>query len=124
MKVRILGNSIRFRLKKPEVNQFEQEGKVTETTEFGPEPADQLRFSLETYNGQTLAIQFLSNTTTLQVPQKFALEWTKTDKVGFDGEIDTGKGRTIRILVEKDFMCIDGNEEDNEGAYPNPMTNC
>lgn len=124
MKVRILGNSIRFRLKKPEVSQFEQVGKVTETTEFGPEPADQLRFSLETYDGETLAIRFKSNTTTIYVPQVLALNWTQTDKVGFDGDVDTGKGRTIRILVEKDFMCIDGNEEDNAGAYPNPMTNC
>ncbi|MDO1446736.1 hypothetical protein Q0590_10765 [Rhodocytophaga aerolata] len=124
MKVRILGNSIRFRLKKPEVSQFEQVGKVTETAEFGPEPADQLRFSLETYDGETLAIRFISNTTTIYVPQALALNWTQTEKVGFDGEVDTGKGRTIRILVEKDFMCIDGNEEDNAGAYPNPMTKC
>jgi hypothetical protein len=53
-----------------------------------------------------------------------ALEWVQTGQIGFEGKVDTGKGRTIAILVEKDFMCIDGNERDNEGAYPNPMGNC
>lgn len=124
MKVRILGNSIRFRLKQPEVSQFEKGGSITESTEFGPEPADQIRFCLERYNGSELAVRFQANTTTIQVPQALAQEWTQTERVGFNGEVDTGKGRKIRVLVEKDFMCIDGNEEDNAGAYPNPMANC
>lgn len=124
MKVRILGNSIRFRLKKPEVSQFERVGKVTETVEFGPEIHDQIRFSLEIHSGNELAVSFQSNTTIIKVPQALAQEWIQTQLVGFDGKIDTGKGRTISILVEKDFMCIDGSEADNEGSYPNPMTNC
>jgi hypothetical protein len=44
--------------------------------------------------------------------------------VDFDAKVDTRKGRTISILVEKDFMCIDGSEAENEGAYPNPLANC
>lgn len=124
MKVRILGNSIRFRLKKPEVSQFEKEGSVTETIEFGPEPADQIHFCLQKHTGPELAVSFHANTSTIKVPQPLAQDWTQTDRVGFDGKVDTGKGRTINVLVEKDFMCIDGGEADNEGAYPNPMANC
>jgi hypothetical protein len=124
MKVRILGNSIRFRLKKPEVSLFERFGNVTEVTAFGPEATDQIRFVLETYSGAELALSFQANTTTVKVPHTLAQQWVKTELVGFDGNVDTGKGKTISILVEKDFACIDGNEADNEGAYPNPMTFC
>jgi hypothetical protein len=124
MKVRILGNSIRFRLKKPEVSQFERFGKVTEITAFGPEAADQIRFVLKTHSGSELALDFHANTTTVKIPPALAKQWTETELVGFDGKVDTGKGKTISILVEKDFACIDGNEADNEGAYPNPMTFC
>jgi hypothetical protein len=124
MKVRILGNTIRFRLKQPEVHHFESVGKVTEVIEFGPEASDQIRFNLEIYTGQELAVSFHATTTTVMVPQALGQEWVQTDLVGFNGKVDTGKGRTISILIEKDFMCIDGQDEDNEGAYPNPIANC
>ena len=124
MKVRILGNTIRFRLKQPEVRHFERFGKVTEVMEFGPEPSDQLRFNLEMYAGHELAVSFHAATTTVKVPQALGQEWIQTDLVGFNGKVDTGKGKIISVLIEKDFMCIDGQPEDNEGAYPNPMANC
>ncbi len=124
MKIRILNNSIRFRLKKPEVTHFEKSGKITEILEFGPETSDQIGFSLEMYEGVELAVNFQANITTIKVPQTLARQWIQTELVGFDGKLDTGKGKTIKILVEKDFMCLDGNDQDNEGAFPNPMTNC
>lgn len=125
MKVRLLGNSIRFRLKKPEVEQFEQTGIITEIIEFGPEPSDQIRFSLVTHHTmQELVVSFHANTTTIKVPEALAREWVQTQQVGFGGKVETGKGKIINVLVEKDFMCIDGNEMDNEGAYPNPVANC
>lgn len=124
MKVRILGNTIRYRLKQPEVSHFKQFGKVTEVIEFGPEASDQLRFSLEMYAGENLGVHFCASITTIQVPQLLGLEWVQTDLVGFSGKVDTGKGKIISVLIEKDFMCIDGLAEENEGAYPNPMANC
>jgi hypothetical protein len=38
--------------------------------------------------------------------------------VGFDQEVETGKGKIISILFEKNFMCMDGREEDNAVSYP------
>lgn len=120
MKVRIQKNSIRVRLKQPEVTQFQQQGKVSEVLEFGADVDDKLTFTLEAFNKPELAIEFKANTTVIYVPSTLAEEWTTSDLVGFDGKIDTGKGRTINILVEKDFVCMDGREEDNVGSYPNP----
>jgi len=124
MKIRILANTLRFRLRQPEVQQFRQYGKVTEITEFGPGPADQLRFCLQISSEPELTISFELNTTIIGVPKRLAEEWTTTDLVGFDGKIDTGKGRMMEVLVEKDFVCLDSPEEDNIGAYPNPKVVC
>jgi hypothetical protein len=121
MKVRIQKNSIRFRLKQQEVNQFRQAGKVSEVLEFGADAENKLTFTLESFDEPELAVQFKANTTTIFVPLTLAEQWTTTELVGFDGRIDTGKGRTMSILVEKDFVCMDGREEDNVGSYPNPL---
>ena len=124
MKVRIAGNTIRFRLKQPEVAAFEQQGKLTEVTAFGPEPADQLRFILEASSDPQLTVRFEACTTTVRVPRELALQWTETELVGFSGKADTGKGGQVDVLVEKDFACLDAPEEDNIGAYPNPNAAC
>ncbi|MEJ7769826.1 MAG: hypothetical protein WKF89_18550 [Chitinophagaceae bacterium] len=120
MKIRILNNHLRFRLKQLEVERFMQEGRVIEVLEFGQETAAQLSFCLEIYQEESLSVRFISNVTTIFVPQGIAESWTSSERVGFDGKINTGLGRTIEILVEKDFQCLDGREEENEGSYPNP----
>ena len=124
MKVRISGNSIRFRLKQPEVSYFQQHGNLTEVTAFGPAPADQLRFILEVSAAPELAVHFEGSATTIRVPQELADKWTGTALVGFDGMVDTGKGQQMALLVEKDFACLDAPEEANAGTYPNPNAAC
>ena len=118
------GNSIRYRLKQPEVHQFEQTGNVTEVIAFGEAPSERLMFILEKCDAEDLAVTFQSNTTTILVPSALAAEWTQTGMVGFDAALDTGKGARVRILVEKDFACLDDAGVDNEGAYPNPKSYC
>lgn len=124
MKIRILKNSLRFRLKQQDVHEFEQQGKIMEMLEFGEEPKDQIGFGLKLSTGKSLSVSFNSNTTIVHVPKSIADEWTGTNIVGFNGTIDTGMGRTIEVLVEKDFKCLDGREEENEGSYPNPKESC
>ena len=124
MKIRMLNNSIRFRLKEPEVKLFRQTGSITEALEFGAAAEDQLRFTLQAVPDASLSASFQHNAVTIYVPLATAEKWTGSDMIGFDGSIDTAKGKIIRVLVEKDFKCLDGREEDNEGAYPNPQVVC
>lgn len=123
MKVRISGNKIRFRLKEPEVKLFQQEGIISEVLAFGLSQADQLAFTLTTVDSHQIAVSFLSNQVSFSIPKAQADDWTSTDKVGFEAALNTGKGKDILLLVEKDFKCLDAREEDNEGSYPNPLAN-
>ena len=58
------------------------------------------------------------------MPETICTEWSETELVGFEETIDTGKRETIKLLVEKDFKCLDGTAAENEDAYPNPNVEC
>ena len=45
--------------------------------------------------------------------------WATGDRVGFDEE-QAVEGGTVRVILEKDFACLDGSEADNEDTFPNP----
>jgi hypothetical protein len=124
MKVRILGNSIRYRLRQKEVLQFQELGEVREISSFGAGNSDKLSFVLKKSSRTGFKITLWSCTVTIEVPKSVCDEWTNTDLVGFEEDIDTGKGETIKILVEKDFKCLDGSDAENEDAYPNPGVEC
>jgi hypothetical protein len=74
--------------------------------------------------GEQFAIHYGAHAITLQVPKQVAAQWTGTEMVGFEEAVDTGKGTTVKVLVEKDFACLDKGEVENEGTYPNPKAAC
>ena len=124
MKVRISGNTIRFRLKQSEVQKFREQGNLTETLAFGTEDADILSFTLSVSSANEFGILNTNNVIIVKVPDTVANEWTHTQLVGFEEKIDTGKGKIIKILVEKDFKCLDGSDQENEDSYTNPNLHC
>jgi hypothetical protein len=122
MKIRIQGNSIRYRLRQPEVENFKKYGSVTEVIRLGKASTDQLRFILQRSTCNEMRVQFENATTIIHVPQPMADTWTDSDLVGFDAIVEIDNG--LKVLVEKDFKCLDGSDEDNVGAYPNPAKQC
>jgi hypothetical protein len=123
MKIRISGNSIRFRLKQPEVIQFKNTGNIIETIEFGPLQEDKISFSLVSSAPGPLSIEMVNNNVRILLPDSLVNEWVDTDMVGIEKKVES-KGRTISVLIEKDFACLDGDPKENEGSFPNPLANC
>ena len=124
MKIRIQGNSIRYRLRKPEVAQFKKYGRVSETIQLGSEAHQQLEFMLKESSTNTIAVTYQTNSTTVHVPKQLAEVWTGTEQVGFEAIVEIGNGKALKVLVEKDFKCLDGSDAENEGAYQNPNAHC
>jgi hypothetical protein len=120
MKLRIKGNSIRFRLTKTEVEYFGKENHLEEKTEFGN---DTFTYSLETVDGEELSAGFSNNTISLFIPQQLANEWTTTEKVGIESEMEIGHGKKLFLLLEKDYKCLDAVAEDQGDNYENPHRN-
>ncbi|MEO6631115.1 MAG: hypothetical protein ABIN13_05310 [Mucilaginibacter sp.] len=113
MKIRIKGNSLRYRLTRPEVERFALNGYLEETTEFG---ASRLTYSLQKTPGGSLSAMLENNNICLYMPAWMLDEWTTSEKVGFDNKEDG-----LYLLIEKDFMCLDIVAEDQSDNYPNPL---
>jgi hypothetical protein len=120
MKIRILGNTIRLRVKMHEVDAIRENGVIEEALAFGPDESDQLRFQIHT-GDDTFAIEQQAMTISITIPRPVIDVWTSTQQVGFDQTITTTKGSDIYVLIEKDFACLDGDREEEAGSYPNPM---
>ena len=123
MKLRIRGNSIRLRLLRGEIAEFAAKGTLRETVSFG---ASNLTYILQTANGgNELSASFVNDEITVHIPSATAREWTETEAVSLSGEQTVAGGETLKILVEKDFVCLDRiDDPDNEDAYPNTSHKC
>ena len=124
MKIRIKGNHLRFRLRQHDVVFLKNNGWLIEKIEFGENENEQISFGLQAYGKDDMSIEYEKNRVCVYISKGTIDEWINTDRVGIEADLDTGKNKTISILIEKDFACLDDNEEDNEGAYPNPLSKC
>lgn len=114
MKIRIKGNSLRYRLTRSEVEQFKHEGFLKEICQFPDD--NHLTYVLQRSAEDALKASFKNNIIILLVPEKLADEWTDTDKVGVAGE-----DGPLQLLIEKDFKCLENVAEDQSDNYPNPL---
>ena len=118
MKLRIQGDSIRLRLTQSEVAHFAADGTVEATTHFGP--GRTLTYALQSADADDLSAEFGDGTLTVFVPRAWATPWAESEQVGFEGTRDAGDGRTLALLVEKDFECLH-KRPDEEDAFPHPL---
>ena len=133
MKLRMRGDSIRLRLTQGEVTALVETGLVEERVTFGPSVS--LTYAIATDSKSSKVEAILENGTTtarvvVRAPAQLVHAWAKDPKeVGFEAAQDVGttkeEGKTLRILVEKDFAClVERPHEDNADAFPNPNTSC
>lgn len=121
MKLRILGNSIRFRLGRSEVDDFAQTGEIEETVRFGGSPGNELRYSLQKIVGDSFACDFSNGNIIIGIPSALAESWVISDQVSISGKKKLDESSDLKILIEKDFVCLNAhNDEDQSDRYPHP----
>jgi hypothetical protein len=113
MKIRINGNSVRFRLTRSDIKQLAVARSLEEKVNFGGQP---LFYNIKIVDGGDLSSSFENNTITLYMSAKMIGELAGTDKVGFENMIGE-----LHLLVEKDFTCLENVSEDQSDNYPNPL---
>jgi hypothetical protein len=119
MKIRIKGNSLRYRLTRPEVERFSETGLVEDRVNFG---SVALSYALCRTEAVELSAAFGNNRITLYLPAVLVDEWVRTDKVGFEHRMPlNGPEESLYLLVEKDYTCLDKVDEDQSDHYPNPL---
>jgi len=112
-----------MRLTRSEVDEFAKTGYLEERTEFGN---NLFLYALRNDpNATELSASFMGIKMTLRVPPSMAAEWTSSEKVGYNNNMDTGNGKKLFLLLEKDFKCIDAPpHEDQSDNFENPHVVC
>ena len=122
MKLRIKGNSIRFRLSKPEVEKLAVAKYIEERTPFGN---NTFRYALQSKDGgDKLSADFDGGKITVFIPENFIKDWAVNDVTGFNTMEQVNDAGSLYILVEKDFQCLDETTEDQSDNYENPDKTC
>ena len=120
MKVRLLGNMIRLRTKMFETEALLEKGLIEEVIEFGPDDSNKLRFQVRK-GIDAFAVEQSGLTIAIILPEKEIETWASTSLIGIEQTITTIKGAVIKILIEKDFACLEERTgEDESDAFPHP----
>ncbi len=119
MKIRIRGNSVRFRLTKNEVEHLCREKFIEERTNFS---IQDFVYEVRVANTEQLDIHFVNNKISLEISESQLDNWDNNNRVGFSHSVTTSNGKTIDLLLEKDFTCLEDRGEDESDNYPNPKS--
>ena len=122
MKIRIKGNTVRYRLSKTEVTALAENGKLEEKTSF---INGTLSYAIKQTMNTDLSADFIENTITLYVPKTALQNWAATDEVGLESNMLLNDSDTLYLLLEKDFKCVDKDlNEDQSDYFENPHLTC
>lgn len=117
MKIRIKGNTVRYRLSKSEVRQLKEKGFVEEYTRF---PTNTFCYKLMTKKGiENLEAEFLFQAITMFIPENEAKIWYDSDRITYKNTFEE-----LTLILEKDFVCLDHSDEDQSDNYENPNKSC
>ena len=103
-----------------EVDTLRESGLVSANTQFPG--ARTFRYSVESSPASVNPAAFFSeNEIIVRLPETTVLAWASSDQVSISGEQVLDDGETLKILVEKDFVCLTGrDDEDESDMYPHP----
>jgi len=113
MKIRINGNSVRFRLTRSDVKQLAITGRLEEKVDFD---GQLLIYAIRLGDSKELTSSFKNSTIMLFMPERMISDLADTDAVGFEN-----RNGDLNLLVEKDFTCLENVAEDQGDNYPNPL---
>jgi hypothetical protein len=122
MKIRIKDNSIRFRLTKSEVQTLGTVFYIEGQTHF----IDSIfRYAIDAHaESDMLSAEYKKDKITLFFPKQIAMEWYQNDRITYQHQMQVSDGQALKILIEKDFVCLDHTDEDQSDNYPNPNKTC
>jgi hypothetical protein len=121
MKLRIRGDSIRIRVTQAELRELAERGGVRDSIRFGDGIA--LTYALETDpKAREPRARYVGQLVSVVLPAATVRRWVSSDEVSIEGEQPIGGGERLRILVEKDFACLQPRTgEDESDMFPNPQ---
>ncbi len=123
MKLRTRGNSLRFRLTRTEVARLAQGEAVTDRVEFGGGAA--LSYSVAGSADGEVRATLEGTHVRVTAPAGLVAKWAGSEDVGFEAVQALEDGKSLKILVEKDWTCLTKRDgEEDLDTYPHPHETC
>ena len=120
MKLRVRDNSIRLRLTQTEVATAKDDGLVRGRVRFGGNNSFEYVFESSPATVKPEA-HISNNVLTVRIPRLDVQQWAESEQVSIMSEQNLDDGDQLKILVEKDFVCLAPREgEDESDMFPNP----
>ena len=118
MKLRIRGNSLRFRLAQADVATLRECGAVRVQTEF---PGGAV-FAYAVEAGAELAALCSRDGVRVCLPEADVSRWSRNDEVSLSYDVAISSADSLHVLVEKDFACLAPRDgEDESDLFPHPL---
>ena len=125
MKLRFGKNSVRLRVLRSEVEVLQAGRRLEETLNFGTDESAKLTYALEqSVDSKITSLEFNGKELVVRIPADRMQHWASSEQVGIYDQLHTGLGRTVDVLVEKDFACLDRSDTDNADTFVNPSSVC
>ena len=108
----------------PEIESLKSDRQILAavTLGFGPEEAIHYRVILS--DVESVTVRFENNIISILVPEEQGMAWANDNSVGIYGSQEVAEGKTLKIILEKDFKCLDDTFEDQSIMFPNPKETC
>src|SRR3954462_7381676 len=104
MKLRIKGSSLRLRVSRSELAQFQAGGRVEETIRFAEAPEARLTYALESaVQLSPVSVRYGFHDVTIVLSQGQAHIWGAGSEVGVYSNLAIGSAGSLDVIVEKDF---------------------
>lgn len=116
MKLRTTHNSIRIRIRKSELALLAEKGKIEESINFGNQVVFRFGLFIDKQMNNVEA-NLKDNYLLLSIPQEMAATWISSNQVGIEATNPISDTETLHLLIEKDFPCLDREEEDKSDTF-------
>jgi len=121
MKLRILGNSMRLRVTRSELQRLQAGETVEECVRFAVAPDASLTYALAVAPSETpVRVQYEPQRVAIILNVDQLRIWSQPEEVGIYTSIENGSAEGLQLVIEKDFACLNQSHPKSADAFPNP----
>ena len=122
MKLRIQGDSLRLRVSRSELARLLDGERVEDTIHFSAAPDAHLTYAMQSASqAEPVRVEYGPQIAVVLISRTRMSSWGKNSEVGIYESIDLGSSRSLEVIVEKDFACLDRSAEENIDTFANPL---
>ena len=121
MKLRIKGSSIRLRLTKAEVAECQANQYLADSVDL---PGGKgFQYAIKGIDQPEIEVEW-EHHLCIGVPRDILRAWSSTqDQIGIYRDLSIDETRTLRLVIERDFKCLDQRVGENEDdLFTNPKS--